>query len=125
MYKRQDLSHFKVEGEIADTYGDLVAAGGKAVVKIGNDKLEGTVSSVTPVSYTHLLYSAIITHEEYICFASYPGSKGVRSGQNQLFFSEMCIRDSCPYGLLNQAAVTLHDLLFQRVNRSETDSCND
>ena len=47
-----DLSHFKVEGEIADTYGDRVAAGGKAVVKIGNDKLEGTVSSVTPLSFT-------------------------------------------------------------------------
>ena len=26
-----DLSHFKVEGEIADTYGDRVAAGGKAI----------------------------------------------------------------------------------------------
>lgn len=45
-----DLSHFKVEGEIADTYGDRVAAGGKAIVKIGNEKLEGTVSSVTPLS---------------------------------------------------------------------------
>ncbi|WP_289307792.1 HlyD family efflux transporter periplasmic adaptor subunit [uncultured Phocaeicola sp.] len=44
-----DLSHFKVEGEIADTYGDRVAAGG-AIVKIGNEKLEGTVSSVTPLS---------------------------------------------------------------------------
>ena len=44
------ISDFKVEGEIADTYGDRVAAGGKAVVKIGNDKLEGTVSSVTPLS---------------------------------------------------------------------------
>ncbi|MEG1564949.1 MAG: HlyD family efflux transporter periplasmic adaptor subunit, partial [Bacteroides sp.] len=45
-----DLSHFKVEGEIADTYGDRVAVGGKAIVKIGNDQLEGTVSSVTPLS---------------------------------------------------------------------------
>ena len=27
-----DLSHFKVEGEIADTYGDRVAAGGRAIV---------------------------------------------------------------------------------------------
>ena len=45
-----DLSHFKVEGEIADTYGDRVAAGGKAVVKIGSEKLEGQVSSVTPLS---------------------------------------------------------------------------
>ena len=45
-----DLSHFKVEGEIADTYGDRVAAGGKAIVKIGTEKLEGVVSSVTPWS---------------------------------------------------------------------------
>ncbi len=45
-----DLSHFKVEGEIADTYGDRVAAGGKAVVKIGRDQLVGQVSSVTPLS---------------------------------------------------------------------------
>ena len=45
-----DLSHFKVEGEIADTYGDRVAAGGKAIVKIGSENLEGTVSSVTPLS---------------------------------------------------------------------------
>ena len=45
-----DLSHFKVEGEIADTYGDRVAAGGRAIVKIGNEKLEGIVSSVTPLS---------------------------------------------------------------------------
>lgn len=45
-----DLSHFKVEGEIADTYGDRVSAGGKAIVKIGSEKLEGTVSSVTPLS---------------------------------------------------------------------------
>lgn len=45
-----DLSHFKVEGEIADTYGDRVMAGGKVIVKIGSEKLEGTVSSVTPLS---------------------------------------------------------------------------
>ena len=45
-----DLSHFKVEGEIADTYGDRVAAGGRAIVKIGSEKLEGQVSNVTPLS---------------------------------------------------------------------------
>ena len=45
-----DLSHFKVEGEIADTYGDRVAAGGRAIVIIGTEKLEGVVSSVTPLS---------------------------------------------------------------------------
>ncbi|MDR0989277.1 MAG: HlyD family efflux transporter periplasmic adaptor subunit [Prevotellaceae bacterium] len=45
-----DLSHFKVDGEIADTYADRVVAGGRAIVKIGSQKLEGTVSSVTPLS---------------------------------------------------------------------------
>lgn len=45
-----DLSHFKIEGEIADTYGDRIAAGSKAVVKIGSDKLGGVVSDITPLS---------------------------------------------------------------------------
>lgn len=45
-----DLSHFKIEGEIADSYGDRIAVGSKAVVKIGNDKLDGVVSEVTPLS---------------------------------------------------------------------------
>ncbi len=45
-----DLSHFKVEANIADAYGDRVVAGGRAVVKIGSDKLDGHVSSVTPLS---------------------------------------------------------------------------
>lgn len=45
-----DLSHFKIEGEIADTYGDRIAPGSKAVVKIGSEKLNGTVSDVTPLS---------------------------------------------------------------------------
>ena len=45
-----DLSHFKVEAEIADTYGDRVAAGGRAIVKVGSEKLEGIISSVTPLS---------------------------------------------------------------------------
>lgn len=45
-----DLSHFKIEGEIADTYGDRIAPGSRAVVKIGSDQLDGTVSDVTPLS---------------------------------------------------------------------------
>lgn len=45
-----DLSHFKVEAEIADAYGDRVVAGGRAIVKVGSEKLEGIISSVTPLS---------------------------------------------------------------------------
>lgn len=59
-----DLSHFKVEGEIADTYGDRVAAGGKAIVKIGSEKLEGTVSSVTPLSKNGVISFIVQLHDD-------------------------------------------------------------
>ena len=45
-----DLSHFKIEGEIADSYGDRISVGSKTIVKIASEKLEGTVSDVTPLS---------------------------------------------------------------------------
>ena len=59
-----DLSHFKVEGEIAETYGDRVSAGGKAIVKIGSDKLEGTVSSVTPLSKNGVISFSVQLKED-------------------------------------------------------------
>ena len=59
-----DLSHFKVEGEIADTYGDRVAAGGKAIMKIGSEKLEGTVSSVTPLSKNGVISFTVQLNED-------------------------------------------------------------
>ena len=59
-----DLNHFKVEGEIADTYGDRVAAGGKAIVKIGSEKLEGTVSSVTPLSKNGVISFTVQLNED-------------------------------------------------------------
>ena len=67
-----DLSHFKVEGEIADTYGDRVAAGGRAIVKIGNEKLEGTVSSVTPLSKNGVISFIVQLNED--------NNKRLRSG---------------------------------------------
>lgn len=67
-----DLSHFKVEGEIADTYGDCVAAGGRAIVKIGNEKLEGTVSSVTPLSKNGVISFIVQLNED--------NNKRLRSG---------------------------------------------
>lgn len=59
-----DLSLFKVEGEIADTNGDRVAAGGKAIVKIGSEKLEGTVSSVTPLSKNGVISFTVQLNED-------------------------------------------------------------
>ena len=45
-----DLSHFKIDCEIADSYGDHVSVGNKVVVRISNTNMEGNVSSVTPLS---------------------------------------------------------------------------
>ena len=45
-----DVSHFKINGSIADIYSEYVTAGGKVTVKIGNDNLIGTIGSVTPLS---------------------------------------------------------------------------
>ena len=45
-----DLSHFKVDCEIADSYGDRVRVGARAVVKVGTDTLSGMISNVTPMS---------------------------------------------------------------------------
>ncbi len=59
-----DLSHFKVEGEIADTYGDRVAAGGRAIVKIGSEKLEGAISSVTPLSKNGVISFSVQLDED-------------------------------------------------------------
>lgn len=45
-----DLSQFRIDAEIADSYGDRISVGSKTVVKIGSDELTGIVSNVTPLS---------------------------------------------------------------------------
>lgn len=45
-----DLSHFKVDGELADSYGDRIRVGSKAVVRVGRERMPGMVSNVTPLS---------------------------------------------------------------------------
>ena len=59
-----DLSHFKIEGEIADTYGDRISAGSKAVIKIGSEKLDGTVSDVTPLSKNGVISFTVQLEED-------------------------------------------------------------
>lgn len=86
-----DLSHFKVEGEIADTYGDRVAAGGRAIVKIGNEKLEGTVSSVTPLSKNGVISFIVQLNED--------NNKRLRSG----FKTDVYVMNAVKEGVLRLA----------------------
>ena len=53
-------------------YGDRVAAGGKAIVKIGSEKLEGIVSSVTPLSKNGVISFSVQLKED--------NNKRLRSG---------------------------------------------
>ena len=57
---------------MADTYGARVAAGGKAIVKVGSEKLEGTVSSVTPLSKNGVISFSVQLKED--------NNKRLRSG---------------------------------------------
>lgn len=59
-----DLSHFKIEGEIADTYGDRIAVGSKAIIKIGNDRINGVVSEVTPLSKNGVISFTVQLEED-------------------------------------------------------------
>ncbi|MDR2951237.1 MAG: HlyD family efflux transporter periplasmic adaptor subunit [Prevotella sp.] len=43
-----DLSHYKVLAEIADSYAEKLSSGAKAIIKIGQMQLDGTVVNITP-----------------------------------------------------------------------------
>jgi HlyD family secretion protein len=60
-----DLTHFKIDGEIADTYGDRIAVGSRAVVRIGNEKLDGAVSDVTPLSRNGVIAFTVQLAEDH------------------------------------------------------------
>ncbi|MDE6018456.1 MAG: HlyD family efflux transporter periplasmic adaptor subunit [Muribaculaceae bacterium] len=45
-----DLGHFRVDGEISDSYANKIAVGSRAIVRIGKERLKGVVSNLTPQS---------------------------------------------------------------------------
>ena len=59
-----DLSHFKVDGELADSYGDRIRVGSKAVVRVGRDRLPGMVSNVTPLSRNGVISFSVRLDDE-------------------------------------------------------------
>lgn len=67
-----DLSHFKVECEIADSYGDRVAVGSGAIVKIGKRPLRGSITNVTPLSQNGVMSFTVQLDDD--------SAQGLRSG---------------------------------------------
>lgn len=59
-----DLSHFKIDAEIADSYGDRVSPGAHAKVRLGKTQLDGHVSSVTPLSKNGVISFTIMLDDD-------------------------------------------------------------
>ena len=81
-----DLSHFKIEGEIADTYGDRIAAGSRAIVKVGKEELAGTVTDVTPLSKNGVMSFSVRLEQD--------NHKGLRSGLKTDVYVLTAVKDS-------------------------------
>ena len=81
-----DLSHFKIEGEIADTYGDRIAAGSRAIVKVGKEELAGTVTDVTPLSKNGVMSFSVSLEQDY--------HKRLRSGLKTDVYVLTAVKDS-------------------------------
>lgn len=81
-----DLSHFKIEGEIADTYGDRIAAGSRAVVKVGKEELAGTVTDVTPLSKNGVMFFSVRLEQD--------NHKRLRSGLKTDVYVLTAVKDS-------------------------------
>lgn len=61
-----DLSHFKVDGEIADGLGDRIAISSPAVVRFGKVDIEGTVMNLTPISLNGVIeFSVKLTQDNH------------------------------------------------------------
>lgn len=54
--KIADLSSFKVQGSISDTYLDQVRPGMKAIIRINEEKLGGTVVKIQPAIQNNIVY---------------------------------------------------------------------
>lgn len=59
-----DLSRFRVDGELADSYANRVGVGSQAIVKIGKEKLRGVISNLTPQSQNGIIKFTIQLEED-------------------------------------------------------------
>ena len=55
-----DLSHFKVACTIPDNHAERVRVGGDVILKIGKERLPGTISSVTPLSQSGTITFTVV-----------------------------------------------------------------
>lgn len=54
-----DLSHFKAECEISDSHSERVRVGGQVILRIGKERLTGTINTVTPLSQSAITFTVV------------------------------------------------------------------
>lgn len=72
-----DLSHFKIEAEIADSYSSRILPGAKTIIKSGQKTYGGQVVSVTPMSNNGTIKFTILPENK---------KSSIRSGQKTDIF---------------------------------------
>lgn len=90
-----DLDHFKIECEIADQYAGRIRTGGKALVKINRQVLDGTIIQVEPLSKDGVNRFIVQTDEEH--------NSLLRSGQKADIYVVQTVREN---------AVRIHNASF-------------
>ena len=55
-----DLSHFKAECEISDSHSERVRVGGQVILRIGKERLKGTINTVTPLSQSGAITFTVV-----------------------------------------------------------------
>ena len=55
-----DLQHFKAECEISDSHSDRVHVGGPVLLKIGKERLTGSINTVTPLSQSGAITFTVV-----------------------------------------------------------------
>ena len=55
-----DLSHFKAQCEISDSHSERVRVGGEVIIKIGKERLTGSISTVTPLSQSGAITFTVV-----------------------------------------------------------------
>lgn len=79
-----DLSHFKIEAEIADSYSSRILPGAKTIIKSGQKTYGGQVVSVTPMSNNGTIKFTILPENK---------KSSIRSGQKTDVFVVYDISD--------------------------------
>ena len=55
-----DLSHFKAQCEISDTHSERVRVSGEVIIKIGKERLTGSINTVTPLSQSGAITFTVV-----------------------------------------------------------------